>query len=101
MLPGFGYRFLRQRRRHNNIFVGHGALLGGAGILKEMFRDSAIAQPEIRAFRHDAETKPDIAQQKTPGTNLRQARRKAGDAFAACRLSTPFAGQDQGHRTFA
>jgi hypothetical protein len=95
MLPGFGYRFLRQRRQHSGPSIDSGTTAF----------DCAISTVALVAAEGPCgkigPVAPDASGPKMPGINLRRAHRKAREAFVAVRFLTVFLGQDQGKQTFA
>ena len=59
MLPGFGYRFLRQRRQHSGPSIDRGMTVigrtisivrGDVGTIREMFRNIAAGRSESCAM---------------------------------------------------
>jgi len=111
MLPGFGYRFLRQRRQYSNPSIERGTTVVGRAMpvvsvdvpksLRRKFRPLATDPPENCAPRRVIEAGPDAKMRRMPRINLRRAHRKASEAVAAPRFLTVFSGRDQGKQTFA
>ena len=90
MLPGFGYRFLRQRRQHNGPSIDRGmTVIGrtisivpdGARTIREKFRNIAAGRSESRV---DA-----------------RRRNEAGGTLMTSQFLLVSPGFDQGKRTFA
>jgi len=111
MLPGFGYRFLRQRRQHSTPSIERGMTVVGratsivsvgvAKTLRRKFRPLATDRSENCVPRHAVAAGLDAAARKMPRITLRQAHRKASEAVTASRFLTVFSGSDQGKQTFA
>jgi hypothetical protein len=107
MLPGFGYRFLRQRRQHRGpttdrgiTVIGHAALVFSDGVrtVREEFRYIADGRFENSAPISAAGTKSAAIEQEMPEIDLRRSHQ---DAVLASQFLSAFPGFDQGKRTFA
>jgi hypothetical protein len=94
-LPGFGYRFLRQRRQHNGPSTDLGITIIGRAAsaisADDGFENCALATG----------TKPAAIQREMPKTNLRRSHQGAGDVVLTSQFLSVFPGCDQGKRTFA
>jgi len=111
MLPGFGYRFLRQQRQYSNPSIERGATVVGratpvvcVGVIKtprRKFRPLATDRSENCAPQRVVRTGPDAKMPKMPRINLGRAHRKASEVVTASRFLTVFLGRDQGKQTFA
>jgi hypothetical protein len=111
MLPGFGYRFLRQRRPHNGPWIDRGRTVIGRAAsadsadagksMRVKFHIAAAERSESCALMRAVGMSSDAAARQVPRINLRRAHEETGEVFMAPRFLTVFPGRDQGKSTFA
>jgi len=90
MLPGFGYRFLRQRRQHKGPSTERGIFAisravppdsPDIGIVRGKFRTIAADRSENGARMFAVGAEPAAIAQRTPRINLRPPHQKTGEVI--------------------